>query len=248
MSTDSTYKDYVHDEAHMAQYREYQRKYATKIRESDRKLIALVAAHVGDGHGNTLLDMGCSTGNLLLHLKHAFPALALEGSDLAAEIIASDQRNPELAGITFTVRDMLEMADTPQYDVVTSNAALMFFDDEQFERAVMQLARAVKPGGLFVMFDLFHSFDETIVVTERSAAHPKGLKFALRAWSGVRAALDRAGLVDATFASWHMPFDLPRPPDPADLTSYTIKTDGGERLSFRGALFQPWCHVTARRR
>ena len=33
----------------------------------------------------------------------------------------------------------------------------------------------------------------------------------------------------------------------SELNSYTIKSENGERLVFRGSLYQPWCHICARR-
>jgi trans-aconitate methyltransferase len=248
MPGELTYRDYIGDGAHMAAYRAYQQKYAGRIRESDRKLIALIQRHAGDPEGRTLLDMGCSTGNLLLHLKQALPGLVLEGADLVEEIIAENAGKPEHAGISFRVMNMLEMDADLAYDVVVANAALMFFDDVEFERAVLNLARAVKPGGLLAVFDLFHPFEETVTLVETSAAHPNGLKFSLRSHRQVRRAVEAGGLESPSFEAWSMPIDLPRPTDLADLTSYTVKTDGGERLSFRGALYQPWCHMLARRR
>lgn len=248
MPSELTYRDYVGDGAHMEAYRAYQQRYAGRSRESDGKLISLVQRHAGDLQGKTLLDMGCSTGNLLLHLKHALPGLALEGADLIEKIIAENAGKPELAGISFRVMNVLEMDADRQYDVVVANAALMFFDDVEFERAVLNLARAVKPGGLLAVFDLFHPFEETITLVETSAAHPKGLKFSLRSHRQVRTAVEAGGLESPSFEAWSMPMDLPRPTDWADLTSYTVRTDGGERLSFRGVLYQPWCHMLARRR
>ena len=248
MSRDLTYKDYVGDEAHMAAYAEYQRKYSHQIRESDRKLISLIARHVGDGRGKELLDIGCSTGNLLRHLKHAIPQLQLEGADIVASIIAANSDAPDLKGIRFSVLNMLEMPADRQFDVVVANAALMFLADHEFERAVENLGRAVRFGGLFAAFDLFHPFEETVSVVERSQAHPNGLKMAFRSYEEVRRALAKAGLHAPEFFPWFMPMDLPRPSDPADLTTYTIKSDQGERLSFRGVLYQSWCHMTALRR
>jgi hypothetical protein len=32
-----------------------------------------------------------------------------------------------------------------------------------------------------------------------------------------------------------------------DLNSYTVKVESGDRLLFRGTLFQPWCHLVARK-
>ena len=248
MPSELSYRDYVGDGAHMEAYSAYQQKYAGRIRESDRKLISLVARHAGDLQGKTLLDMGCSTGNLLLHLKHARPGLTLEGADMVEKVIAENAGKPELAGISFRVMNVLEMPAGRTYDIVVANAALTFFDDLEFERAVLNLARAVAPGGLLAVFDLFHPFEETITLVETSAAHPRGLKFSFRSYAQVRRAVEAGGLESPSFEAWSMPIDLPRPTDPADLTSYTVKTDGGERLSFRGALCQPWCHMLARRK
>lgn len=246
-SGDSGYKDYVGNEAHMREYAQYQSKYAHTIRESDRKLIDLIARHIGDGADRKLLDMGCSTGNLLLHLRNRFPQLHLAGADVVASVIEANRANSNLTGVEFSVVDMLEMPGDRQYDVVVANAALMFFDAGEFERAVCSLGRALAAGGLLVVFDLFHGFETTIAVTEQSRAHPHGLKFYLRTYEEGRRAIRDAGLAVPYFTPWDIPIDLPRPSDPADMTSYTLKSVTGERLIFRGAVYQPWCHVTARR-
>ena len=70
------YERYVNDEKFLAGYNEYQSKYANDMRESDRVILALVANH---GRGASLLDIGCSTGNLLRHIKRAFPSLVSLG-------------------------------------------------------------------------------------------------------------------------------------------------------------------------
>ena len=72
MTENFTYREYVTDQAFLREYNAYQAKYAHEIRESDKVLIELVRAIV-KGHDNAegrlrLLDVGCSTGNLLLHL------------------------------------------------------------------------------------------------------------------------------------------------------------------------------------
>jgi hypothetical protein len=122
----------------------------------------------------------------------------------------------------------------------------MFFDREEFVRAVGNIARAVKPAGAFIAFDFFHPFDQEIAITETSVLHPGGLSFQFRSYRTARAALGAAGLTDVEFRPFHMPFDLPRSDDVANINSYTIATPQG-RLSFRGALCQPWCHLVARK-
>ena len=248
MGSELTYKDYVNDADHMDQYRAYQQRYATRIRESDKILLDLVGARRVQGRPTRVLDLGCSTGNFLLHLKRMAPDLALVGADVVTSIIAGNRHNPELDGIEFREFDMLAIEPTPEFDIVVTNAALMFFTVEEFERALVNIGRMLAPGGHLVTFDLFHPFDQSIAVVETSKHHPRGLKFHFRGHDSVRRALAQAGLHDAQFKMFSMPFDLPRSQDPSDITSYTVHTTEDERLSFRGGLYQPWCHVTAQKR
>src|SRR6185437_12434951 len=90
----SSYDRYVKDEAFLAYYNDYQKRYAGQIAERDKVLLGIVAEHTG-GKGK-LLDIGCSTGNLLLHLRRAFPGLVLYGGDLAQSSIDEAAANLEL--------------------------------------------------------------------------------------------------------------------------------------------------------
>jgi SAM-dependent methyltransferase len=249
MATTKTYLDYVKDDAHMQDYRRHQSRYAVKMRESDRVLIGHIEHSLGaaGAAGKTLVDVGCSQGNLLLHLKNLVPGLALQGIDLAAEILDQNRSNPDLAGIEFTVQDMLAMPTGRQYDVVVANAALMFFDAPQFDLAVKNLGALVKPGGSFIAFDYFSPFQQEVTITETSVLHPKGLTFSFRSYQVARAAVAAAGLNPPEFHPFHMPFDLPRSDDPTNVNSYTVRDDQGQRSSFRGAVYQPWCHLVATR-
>ena len=60
------------------------------MRESDKVLVDLLRKHIGnnDIEGTPeLLDIGCSTGNLLLHLKRLAPSVNMTGGDLALSSI-----------------------------------------------------------------------------------------------------------------------------------------------------------------
>jgi SAM-dependent methyltransferase len=247
------YRDYVEDDSHMKYYREYQERYARTIRESDRKLLALVSSEVSRPTVTSLLDMGCSTGNLLLHLKAAAPRLRLHGADIVSSIIDDNRKNPALSGVEFHQLDMLQIGAAGEpghpglHDIVVCNASLMFFDGREFEMAVEKISGLTRAGGAVIMFDLFHPFDSELMVVETSRTHPAGLRFFQRGYPAVQKALAAAGLIKEKLEPWHMPFDLPRPSDPADLTSYTVRTDAGERLAFRGPLFQSWSHLVARK-
>lgn len=252
MSSSLTYKDYVHDESHMKEYAAYQSKYGSRMRESDRALIEIVSKIVRDdlkaGRSLQLIDIGCSTGNLLLHLKNLVPGLKLHGADLNSKIIDDCRANKALSGVDFHVMDMLNPPAGQQYDVVVTNAALMFFDEgEQFDQAIAGVGKLVKKGGYFVAFDYFSPYNQEVTIIETTKGHPKGLKFSFRSYETTKRALDKAGLSNAQFQPFYMPFDLPKPTDPSDVTSFTTQTTSGERLSLRGMINQPWCHLIARK-
>jgi 2-polyprenyl-3-methyl-5-hydroxy-6-metoxy-1,4-benzoquinol methylase len=92
------YKDYVTDEAFAASYAEYQGKYAENPRESDKRTAQLV---LPVDHRPRILDIGCSTGNFLRHLKRLNINADLIGGDLMESHLDLCRENPALAGVSF---------------------------------------------------------------------------------------------------------------------------------------------------
>jgi SAM-dependent methyltransferase len=257
MSSSAQSPEYLPDEyltAHTERYNSYQERYAEQPRESDRKLIDLVRRVVAsrpEGAGVSVLDIGCSTGNLLFHLKRALPTVDLTGGDLAESAIAKCRADRRLAGIRFEVMDILNLPpDT--FDVVIANASTFFFTEEEYETATSSIARALKRGGSYFTFEYLHPFEQNICAIETSKGFPDGLRLHFRPYSRVRAILERQGFGDVAFAPFSIPIDLPKGSTYGDnregyedLNSYTVKAETGERMLFRGALFQPWCHMSA---
>jgi SAM-dependent methyltransferase len=239
------YREYVEDAEHMRVYSDYQRRYAETLRESDRVLVDLVREHARPGA--SLLDMGCSTGNLLGHLKRLTPELELHGADVVASVIEDCRADPALAGIEFHTLDMLDLDLDRRFDIVTANAALMFFTPEEFARALAQLGTIVAPGGHLIAFDYVHPFDQQIALVETSSAFPEGLKLFFRGEGVVDEALAAGGFEAGSYRAFEIPIDLPRPDDRSAIKTWTRRTDDGVGLSFRGTLFQPWCHFVARK-
>jgi SAM-dependent methyltransferase len=247
-STEQTrpgYRDYVDDAAHMRTYSDYQERYAETPRESDKVLIELVREHVPDS--GSLLDMGCSTGNFLLHVSRLLPGLELHGADMAGDVIAACRANERLSGIDFHEENMLDLKLDRSFDAVTVNAALMFFTPEELRRALAALGSIVSPGGHLIGFDYVQPFEAQVEIVETSRAFPSGLRFFFRSEQQVRDDLDAAGFADVTFQPFHVPINLPRPDDPGDIRSWTRRADDGTGLAFRGSLYQPWCHFVARK-
>lgn len=238
-------------------YNTYQERYAEQPRESDKVLIRLIASAIAPrletGEKISLLDIGCSTGNLLFHLKNALPGLDLTGGDLAESAIEGCRTNPRLAGINFQVMDIFDLP-VGRFDVIVANAVAVYLDSEQYEQSIESVAKSLKKDGWFLAFEWLHPFEQEVQIVERSRSHPDGLKFYFRPFSATRAILSEHGFGDVQFHPFNIPIDLPR--DVAytdnrtgfeDLNTYTMKAETGERLLFRGTLFQPWCHLMARK-
>lgn len=252
MSDTFSYQDYVADEAFLKAYNEYQKKYSGTVRESDKKMIALVhdiANGMSDADGDLprLLDIGCSTGNFLLHLKRMMgEKLRLCGGDLARSSIEACRNTPDLEGVEF---DLLNILDLPRehYDIVVANVVLYLFSEEEYRKALKSIYGALRPGGSLVIYDFAHDFPQEIEIMEKTADHPEGLRLCFRSHEAVAAAFKEAGFASWDFQPFELPIDLPRVDNGTDVITYTRKDEHGERMAFRGVLFQPWCHMIARK-
>src|SRR5918995_443641 len=90
-------------------YLDYQERYAVEPRRTDVRLIELIEREcdsrpAADGNRPLkLLDLGCSSGNLLYHLRNRLPRLQYTGADVFPGIIEHCSQNPRLAGMDFHV-------------------------------------------------------------------------------------------------------------------------------------------------
>lgn len=243
------YREYVADAGFAAGYTDYQRRYAAEPRESDRVLIEIarraIAGRPAGSPPPRVLDVGCSTGNLLRHLGRALPHAELWGGELMPEALAACRAAPDLAHVRVESMDLLDIGHRNAFDVIVVNAVLYLFDDADLAQALASVARALVPGGTVAIFDLFHPFAQNLTIREESLTHPDGLVLHFRPYAVLDAAAAAAGLAEPRITPFEIPIELPRPGDDADIRSYTRDAVDGARLLFRGALAQPWCHVAA---
>lgn len=99
-----------------------------------------------------ILDVGCGIGNVTRALARAFPRAHVMGSDPSPESIEIARARAD-APVTFAVsRDTLPFADAT-FDLAV--AACVFHHIDAADRAhwAAEIARVLRPGGRFVLFE-----------------------------------------------------------------------------------------------
>jgi SAM-dependent methyltransferase len=106
-----------------------------------RGLLGLLDAKAGE----RILDVGCGTGQLTSEIAQC--GAEMMGIDASPEMIATARENfPQLR---FEVADATALPFANEFDAVMSNAALHWIRDQRV--AIASVARALKPGGRFVL-------------------------------------------------------------------------------------------------
>lgn len=120
---------------------------------------------VGDWQGKTVLDLGCGGGFMAEAI--ARKGAVVTGLDPAAEALAAAREHAAAEGLTIDYvegkGEALSFEDA-HFDVVVSCDALEHVED--LERVLDEIARVLKPGGLF-LFDTINknALSSFVVVT-----------------------------------------------------------------------------------
>ena len=258
MSEEFSYQNYVTDSKFMRGYSKYQEKYIKNARESDKVIInaihKIVDLNENNGKTLSLLDVGCSTGNLLRHLKIAIPRLSLVGGDMVAKILKECRKDPELKGIRFREANVLDLGCEEKYDIITVNAVFYLLNYKEFEEALSSVSNALNDNGWLISFDFFHPFEQDLSIFEKSKSHPEGIALHFRPFEIVKQILKKSNFKKVDFNPFIIPISLNKEKflqnDPDifhELTTYTQQLQSGHQLLFRGTLAQPWCHLIAQK-
>ena len=240
---------YIDNKEHFSHYNQYQNKHRETIRESDRILVDWVK-EILDKKSDTekplnILDIGCSTGNLLFHIKkNIIGNYTLTGGEVVESSLEQCLQDEDLKGIQFEKMDILNLPKD-SYDIIIANGVLTTLDANEYKKSLISIANSLQHNGHFLLFDYACPFDQDLEIIERTKYHPHGLRLFFLSYGSMRTAYEEAGLSIKNFAPFSMPIDLPHPEQDDDLTSYTHKDEKGNRMCFRGSLFQPWCHIQA---
>jgi 2-polyprenyl-3-methyl-5-hydroxy-6-metoxy-1,4-benzoquinol methylase len=105
--------------------------------------------------GAAVADIGCGSGHVVNLLARAFPNSRFVGYDFAPEAIETAREEAAgwgLSNTEFVRRDVAEIDDPEEYDVVTAFDAI--HDQAHPSRVLANIATSLKPGGTFLMVDI----------------------------------------------------------------------------------------------
>jgi 2-polyprenyl-3-methyl-5-hydroxy-6-metoxy-1,4-benzoquinol methylase len=105
--------------------------------------------------GADVLDVGCGSGRALILMAETFPRSRFNGYDFSEEGIARARAEAAAKGldnVRFEVRDVATLDEREKYDLITAFDAI--HDQAQPARVLECVARALRPGGTFLMQDI----------------------------------------------------------------------------------------------
>jgi ubiquinone/menaquinone biosynthesis C-methylase UbiE len=108
-----------------------------------------------DQRGVTLIDVGCGTGRFLRQVRLAYPAMRLVGLDLSHPYLVEARRQLEgLRGAELMEAPAENMPlGAASVDIVTSIFLFHELPPDVRRAVTAEIARVLKPGGLFVFLD-----------------------------------------------------------------------------------------------
>jgi len=146
------------DFADAAQVAAYDRNQDRKVAEDQ-----VLAAALGLGAGQTLLDLGCGTGQFACEAaKVAGRVIAVDVSQAMLDFAAGRAKKAKLANLRFLRAGFLtyEHAGEP-VDVAVSKFALHHLPDFWKAVALSRLHGWIRPGGLLFLRDVVFSFPDS---------------------------------------------------------------------------------------
>lgn len=188
------------------------------------------------GDAQSLLDIGCATGEFLYYLGQRFPGWRMSGIEPSASMVARAREvQPDVDFQEGSVLDESLFAEKC-HDVVICNGVLSIFDDP--EPAIRNLIDCTRDGGTVYIGNSINPDPIDVIVRVRRANNEdapweKGWNIFSRAW--IERILEGSDRV--TGFEWFpfpMPFALPkRPEDP--MRAWTIETEDDPFQRVNGA-------------
>ena len=152
-----------------------------------------------DLSGKRVLDLGCGSGGIALHLVEAHGADHVTGFDVEGPVIAAARGRATakgLGGRTDFVHGAPGLLPFPDasFDVVFSKDALLHVPDK--DALFREIFRMLAPGGVFAASDWLIAHDGEPSPDMKAYVAAEGLSFNMASPARYRLAMERAGFVD----------------------------------------------------
>lgn len=149
--------------------------------------------------GKTLLDLGCGSGGVTLHLARRYGLARATGFDVEAPVIETARKRAAEGGMSDRVAFIqappgsLPFADAG-FDVVFSKDALLHVPDK--DALFAEIFRVLKPGGVFAASNWMISHDGAPSPDMKAYVAAEGLSFAMASPARYARAMRQAGFTD----------------------------------------------------
>ncbi len=97
----------------------------------------------------SILDIGCGTGQLALHLAALFPGAEITGADYCRKMIEMAEQKNHFPRLTFIHGSLEQLPPGKRYDVIVSTHSFPYFADKA--KTAGTFFRLLKPGGRVII-------------------------------------------------------------------------------------------------
>lgn len=122
------------------------------IKQWDKKVVRFISHELGCTRGQTLLDLGCGSGEHTRLL--AQKGVQCTGIEIARSLVQYARKHARLArvNVDYVCMDMRHIAYREQFDCCTMiSGTFGFFSDTQNRLLLRKIARALRPGGKLLL-------------------------------------------------------------------------------------------------
>ena len=149
--------------------------------------------------GKSVLDIGCGTGGITLHLVERHGASHATGYDIEVPVIVAARERAWRRGLsgrtTFVQAPPGRLPfGNAAFDVVFSKDALLHAPDK--DAVFAEIFRVLRPGGMFAASDWMIGHDGEPSEDMKAYIEAEGLSFAMASPARYREAMRRAGFID----------------------------------------------------
>lgn len=102
----------------------------------------------------SIIDIGCGTGNYTWLLRDKFPDASIKAIDISTQMVDVARRKLGSQKIDFMTADAEEISLKENFDLITSNACFQWF--ENFDTTLFKYYESLKTGGT-ILFSAFGS-------------------------------------------------------------------------------------------